>query len=337
MLLAFLMVVILPGFMLRFVEKKVISGETQLDVATTEETFLTENKETEENTQTEQTMEPEQLKTETIVLESNGVVSQIDEDSYIVGVILAEMPVSFHDEALKAQAVVARTYARKTIATGSKHEYGGICADSGCCQAYCRPEDFIDRGGNAEDVERVQRLVIQTRAEVLLYEGELIEATYFSCSGGRTEDAVAVWGTMIPYLQATDSPGEENAEHFTDTVRFQAEEFARLLQISTSLLPGSWFGAVTYTTGGGVDTIEICGQAFTGKDLRRILGLRSTAFQISAIGQTIIITTKGFGHRVGMSQYGADAMAVRGNSYIEILQHYYPGTELKTVEMIDKG
>ncbi len=332
LLFALLMVIILPGLMLRFLESKAMDGPAGHELIETETVLSTEstgNKETAETSETEPT-DMEVFTTN--VLMADGSLTVMEEDQYLLGVLLAEMPASFHDDALKAQAVVARTYARKMLGTGKKHENTGICTDSGCCQAYCSPEDYIDKGGSGEDVERLRRLVLQTHGQVLLYEGKLIEATYFSCSGGKTEDAVAVWGTSIPYLQAQDSPGEENATHFTDTVRYSVEEFARLLQLQTDMPPVSWFGEVTYTAGGGVDTIEICGQTFSGKELRSILGLRSTAFRVSAVGQTVTITTKGFGHRVGMSQYGAEAMAVDGNTYQQILQYYYPGTVLKTTQ-----
>lgn len=147
-----------------------------------------------------------------------------------------------------------------------------------------------------------------TSGWVLTYEGELIEATYFSCSGGSTEDAAAVWGTEFPYLQAVASPGEEKAAHYTDTVRLSAEAFQDALGVTLSGSPGSWFRDVTYTDGGGIDTIVIGGTSYKGTSLRSALGLRSTAFSISTTEDTVTITTRGYGHRVGMSQYGADAM-----------------------------
>lgn len=314
-----LLVVVLPGLMLRAVEKRMLSKQKELESAETETIHPTDP-----------TEGVEQI-VETKVLMGNGTVTYMDEDAYITGVLLAEMPVSFQDEALKAQAVVARTYVRKQLATGVKHANNGVCTDSGCCQGYRSPDDFLRAGGSEIDLERVRELVRQTRNEVLCYDGALIEATYFSCSGGKTEDAVAVWGTQVPYLQAKDSPGEEQATHFTDTVRFQSNEFLGLLQLSTDALPGSWFGNITYTAGGGVDTMQICGKTFSGTDLRRILGLRSTAFQMTAVGQTITVTTRGFGHRVGMSQYGAEAMAVDGSTYQQILEYYYPGTILQSL------
>lgn len=260
---------------------------------------------------------------------SDGTVETMDMDEYLVGVVLAEMPADFEAEAQKAQSVVARTFTRKAVVTGGKHGDGSVCTEPSCCQAYISEADYLDQGGDPAAVERVRSAVAATSGYVLTYEGELIEATYFSCSGGSTEDAVAVWGTDFPYLRATESPGEENAAHFTDTVTFTKSQFADALGITLPGSPESWLGAVTYTAGGGVNTILIGGTEFQGTFLRSLLGLRSTAFSISATETDITITTKGFGHRVGLSQYGADAMAASGSTYQEILAYYYKGTSLE--------
>ena len=257
----------------------------------------------------------------------DDAVTEMDLEEYLTGVVLAEMPVTFELEAQKAQAVVARTFTLKSQGSG-KHENAAVCTDSDCCQAYIAPEDYLAKGGNQEGVDRIQTAVEATAGMVLTYEGELIEATYFSCSGGSTEDAVAVWGTDVPYLRATDSPGEENAAHYTDTVTFTGEEFASALAMDLQGDPESWLGPVTYTAGGGVNTMLIGGVSFKGTALRKILALRSTAFTMTAGEDSITVTTRGYGHRVGMSQYGADAMAVTGSSYEEILAHYYQGTVL---------
>ena len=278
--------------------------------------------------QTAQTLAREAARLPVLVRQDDGTVLQMDMDTYLVGVVLAEMPVSFEEQALEAQSVVARTYARKAWETGGKHGDCSVCTRSACCQGYISSEDYLSQGGTEEGLEKVRTAVAATSGSVLTYEGELIEATYFSCSGGSTEDAAAVWGTEFPYLQAVDSPGEEKAAHYTDTVRFSAEAFENALGVSLSGSPGSWFRDVTYTDGGGVDTIVIGGTSYSGTFLRSLLGLRSTAFSISTGEDTITITTKGYGHRVGMSQYGADAMAVTGSTFPEILAHYYPGTTL---------
>ena len=209
------------------------------------------------------------------------------------------------------------------------HDFSGrsFIQPSACCQAYLDPGAY--HGSEGDAAESARMAVSETAGLVLTYQGGLIEATYFSCSGGSTEDAVAVWGTDYPYLRATDSPGEEGAAHYTDTVTFTKGELEAALGVSLGEDPGGWFGFTTYTAGGGVNTMRIGGKDFAGTELRRLLGLRSTAFTVDAQEGGVTITTRGYGHRVGMSQYGADAMAAGGSGYGEILDHYYPGTELK--------
>ncbi len=256
-----------------------------------------------------------------------GEARQMSLEEYLTGVVLAEMPADFEPEALKAQAVVARTYTRKRM-EGSKHEGAAVCMDSGCCQGFRSQAEYLAEGGQQKAVEKVRAAVEATDGLVLRYGGQLIDATYFSCSGGSTEDAVAVWGQDVPYLQAVDSPGEEDAPRFTDSVTFSPAELAQKLGLPAGGDPQDWFGPVTYTDGGGVATMTVRGQTFTGVQLRSKLGLRSTAFQVRVSEAAITITTRGFGHRVGMSQYGAQAMAAEGSTFGEILAHYYTGAEL---------
>lgn len=281
------------------------------------------------NTETSESQtEPSPAPLTMLLRQSDGACVQMDMDEYLVGVLLAEMPASFSFEAKCAQAIVARTYARKAYVTGGKHTDGSVCEASACCQGYRAPEAYLSEGGTQDAIDDAKRAVKQTSGYVLTYDGALIEATYFSCSGGRTEDAVAVWGTDFPYLRATQSPGEEAATHFTDEAEFTATQFCTLLGVSLEGDPSKWFGTVEYTSGGGVATMEIGGKTYSGTELRSILGLRSTAFTLRVDGARICITTRGFGHRVGMSQYGADAMARAGSTYAEILTHYYSGAEL---------
>lgn len=259
----------------------------------------------------------------------DGDPEEMDMDTYLTGVVLAEMPAWFETEALKAQAVAARTYAWKAHLSGGKHGDGSVCTDYTCCQAYLSPEDYLKRGGTEEDMEKIRQAVLATSGMVLTYEGKPIEAVFFSCSGGRTEDALAVWGTDYPYLRSVDSPGEEEAPVYTDTKTFSAEEFQEALGTALSGEPETWLGQVSYTSGGGVDTMELGGKTYKGTELRAALGLRSTAFTLSIQGDTITIETHGWGHRVGMSQYGADAMAAAGSSFREILEHYYTGAQVR--------
>ncbi len=309
-LLAFFLGMVVPGIILSaavHMKEEEISADTQT---------------TETHTETK----PQMNMTVHLTL-SDGEVQPMDLEDYLVGVVLAEMPADFEPEALKAQAVVARTYTLKCIQAG-KHG-GSVCTDYTCCQAYIPEGNY---SGGDEKLHKVRSAVLATAGEVLTYNGNLIEATYFSCSGGSTEDAVAVWGTDYPYLRSVESPGEEHAAHYTDTVRFTPEEFEAALGQDLTGTPETWFGFTTYTAGGGVNTMRIGGVDYQGTELRSLLGLRSTVFTVSADTEEIAVTTKGFGHRVGMSQFGADAMAVSGSTYDRILAHYYTGTELTVYE-----
>lgn len=270
--------------------------------------------------------QPELTDAVVLSLETGDVILSLEE--YLTGVVLAEMPASFHPEALKAQTVAAGTYARKAKGTGGKHSDGSLCGNASCCQDYLSAGDFLQQGGSEEDLEKVRMAAKATSPYVLVYEGELIEAVYFSSSGGRTEAAVSVWGADFPYLQSVESPGEEAAAYHTDCLLIRAEEFFSRLDIPIPEEPDKWFGEVIRTEGGGVETQTIAGNPFTGTQLRALLGLRSTAFTLEAAGDYVSITTKGYGHRVGMSQYGANAMAQTGHTWQQILQHYYPGTTI---------
>lgn len=262
-----------------------------------------------------------------------GSKQVMDLEKYILGVVLGEMPTNFEEEALRAQAVAARTYTLRQCLEGTNHPNHEICTEPGCCQAYEDPQNYLSSGGSGTALQRIRQAVADTAGEVLVYQGELIYATYFSCSGGQTESALAVWGQDFPYLQSVSSPGEEGATWFEDRKVFTSAQFCRALGITRNGHPDTWFGACTYTEGGGVDTIEICGIQYRATTLREILKLRSTAFTVSVDGDRIIFETKGYGHRVGLSQYGANAMAEQGNDYRQILSYYYQGTELCKLEM----
>lgn len=282
--------------------------------------------EAEQTTSTAPTPEPR----EPIVLSVlfDGECRSMELERYLLGVVLGEMPASFETEALRAQAVAARTYTIKRCVEGRSHGIATVCTDYRCCQAYVDPIDYLADGGRAEDLQRVQAAVEDTQGQVLVYEGELIEAPYFSCAGGLTEAAVAVWGQDYPYLQSVASPGEENAAHYTDSKSFSVAEFQNILGISPTGDAAQWFGQIKRTAGGGVETMVIGGVSYRGTTLRTLLGLRSTAFTVSVEQGQIVFYTKGYGHRVGMSQYGANAMAREGQDYRQILAHYYLGTEI---------
>ena len=269
------------------------------------------------------------------VLTDKTAIRVLELENYVLGVVLAEMPASFEEEALKAQAVVARTYALRRIEQGDRHPDGAVCASSGCCQAYISTEEYLEKRGTQADVSRIWQAVLETAGEVVCYSGNLAETTYFSCSGGKTEDALEVWGEGYPYLQSVSSPGEEDALTYRVTKTLSANTFAQKLGRDLWGEPAEWLGRVTYTQGGGIKTMDICGKTYTGAKLRQLLGLNSTSFTITAKADTVVIETAGKGHRVGMGQYGADAMAATGKTYLEILGYYYPGTEIDKVGTIE--
>ena len=318
-LTAAVMGLVVPGIVLSIAARK-----TEVSTETTPET-------------TAQPAVHETVRLPVLVRREDGTVSQMDMDSYLVGVVLAEMPVSFEEEALEAQSVVARTYARKAWETGGKHGDCSVCTRSACCQGYIGDEDYLSQGGTEEGLEKVRAAVAAASGWVLTYEGELIEATYFSCSGGSTEDAAAVWGTDVPYLRAVESPGEQDAAKYESRICVTAETFAetlRALDASVQLSgdPSGWVQSVTRTAGGGVDTLTAGGRPFSGVQLRKAFGLNSTRFTLLYEDGAFSFDVLGYGHRVGMSQYGADAIARLGFDYRAILRFYYRGAELTTLD-----
>lgn len=264
-----------------------------------------------------------------ITIQRGGELTELHLEEYVAGVVLAEMPSEFQLEALKAQAVVARTFAWKAASTGGKHTDGTLCTNSACCQGYVSEENYLRYYGTPAEVEKIKSAVYATAGIVITYDGELIEATYFSSSGGSTEDAAAVWGNDYPYLISRESP-EENMEE-EEITAFSGSYLESILNTRLEGEPDTWFHDWEYTSGGGVARVGIGNRFFSGTELRKALNLRSTLFSITTEHGVVFFHTRGHGHRVGMSQYGAEAMALEGKTFQEILQYYYSGTELKTI------
>lgn len=268
-----------------------------------------------------------------ISVSMDGMMRTMELEEYLVGVVLAEMPAEFEMEALKAQAIVARTFAQKALHTGGKHGDGSICTTPSCCQGYVSEESYLEVKGSQEGLDKIRTAVASTAGMVLTYQGELIEATYFSSSGGYTEDAAAVWGSSYPYLVAKMSP-EALGENSEETKAFSQSYLEELLQTQMGEDPQQWFTDWKKTRGGGVESVVIGNRKFTGTELRRKLELRSTLFYVTQERGVIFFHTKGFGHRVGMSQFGADTLAVSGKTCEEILSYYYTGTKLEKISEI---
>lgn len=293
----------------------------------------------------EETAEPESGwdGAETVALETEAGVAELPLAEYLTEVVLSEMPASFSEAALEAQAVAARTFTLKQRAAG-KHAEADLCGDSSCCQAWTSREALEAKLGDTFEMywDKASRAVAATDGLVLTYNGALIDAVYFSCSGGTTEDAVAVWGSDVPYLQAVESPGEEISGKFETTVTVPLDQFKVTLQAADPQVwlagsPSTWFGIRTETEGGGVDTLEIGGRLFRGTELRTLFGLNSAKFTVEATADAVQFTVSGYGHRVGMSQYGAEAMARAGAGFEEILLHYYTGAAVTDLAVLDQG
>ena len=283
----------------------------------------------------EQTVkQPEETQTErTVSLLDGATLRTLSEKEYLTQVVLSEMPSDFHAEAMKAQAIAARTFLRKHT---DKHENADICSDSHCCQAWTSKEKLreklADRFEKAWD--KASSAVSETDGEVLLYQDELIDAVFFSCTGGKTEAAIAVWGSDVPYLQSVDSYGETQALRYQSTNTVSEEEFKNVMstdypEIRLSSDPQNWLGEATYTQGGGVAQMKIGDMLFSGTELRRLFGLNSTQFTAEYQNGQFVFSVLGFGHRVGMSQYGAEYMAQNGYDAAQILRYYYRGTQIK--------
>ena len=267
------------------------------------------------------------------VLQGDTVV-EMDLCSYLLGVVRAEMPASFPQEALKAQAVAARTYTLYKLRGGGNHDgLADLCTDYACCHAWLDEEQArMNWGEDAAVYERkVEEAVRATDGQAILYEGEPILAVFHSSSAGRTRAAGDVWQSDLPYLRGVDSPeGGEDVPNYYSRVEFTAEAFRKavLAAIPEAKLSGDtagWLKSAVIDQAGSVETVEVGGVAVRGTQLRTILGLRSACFTWEAEGEKLVFYVTGYGHGVGLSQYGAGKMAEEGADYREILTHYYTG------------
>ena len=254
-------------------------------------------------------------------------------DVYLQGVVRGEMPASFELEALKAQAAAERTYIYYQLAAGRKeaHPNADVCTDPSCCNAWLSEEAAREKwGGDFDGWEsRIEEAVAATDGQVALYRGEPILAVFHSSSAGKTAGAGDVWSGDMPYLRSVDSPeGEETVPNYYSAAEFTAAEAKALLaqahpELTFSGGPDKWFGAVEKDESGRVGTVEVCGAPLRGVEVRRIFSLRSACFTIDAAADRVTFRVTGYGHGVGMSQYGANELARQGRTWQEILLWYY--------------
>lgn len=270
------------------------------------------------------------------LLMPDGSVEELTMADYLWGVVAGEMPASFEEEALKAQACAARTYTviQQNAAT-EKHPGADICTDSTCCQAYVERAAAEARWGlNAQEYsDKITQAVAETDGLGILYEGQPIQALFFSSAAGKTVDAVAVWGSAVDYLVSVDSPEGDEVPNYRSQAVLTAEE---VKDLTLSAYPGAdlsgdpsgWFGEVRRDEGGTVTSLLLGGVTLTGSQARTLFSLRSAAFSVTFDGTNFTFDVTGYGHGVGMSQYGANAMAKEGKNFEDILTWYYTGTQV---------
>lgn len=265
-------------------------------------------------------------------------IEEIDLDEYLYGVVSAEMPASFEEEALKAQAVVARTYTiYKVVNNDGKHGEADICDDSTCCQAWISKDDRFSKWDEDEreyNWNKIVNAVNSTQGKIITYEGKPINAFFHSNSGGTTEAPIDVWGgSGYPYLQSVSTSGEDAYSQYSSEAIFTKEEFKEKIKkvhsnFEIDFAEEDCIKIEEYTDGNRVKTIKIGNLELSGVEVRTILGLRSANFKITITDDEIKFEVTGYGHGVGMSQTGADSLAKEGSNYEDIIHHYYTNVEI---------
>ena len=272
---------------------------------------------------------------------ATGEVSEVAVRDYLIGAVCAEMPASYESEALKAQAVAVHSYAERIAARNRESPDAALCGadfsnDANVYQGYYSEAELRAAYGEAyeESYAKVAAAVDAVADVLLCYDGEPIVAAFHAISAGKTESAENIWGEPIAYLTAVDSSADVAAPHYLEAVTFSVDEVREKLQtLGAGLVlpddPALWMRVTAVTDAGTVTTVQCGNLVYTGQQMRSVFGLRSACFTVaySADGQ-FAFTTKGYGHGVGMSQYGANAMAQSGSSFQEILAHYYPNAVL---------
>lgn len=268
-----------------------------------------------------------------VLREDTGEIEIIAVTDYICGVVAAEMPAEYETEALKAQAVAAYTFACHRKAAREDKDYD--VTDTVSDQAYISPDEQREKWGDGYEKysQKIRQAVESVKGQVLTFEGKTILAAYHSISGGKTEAAANVWGDGYPYLQSVESVGDVLSPNYLNTFVFTEDELKKAFKDKGVEFSGSadgWFKDKKTSDSGTVLSIKVCKTEFTGKEIRKILGLKSANFDVSFSDGKFTFTVRGYGHGMGMSQYGAQFMALQGSSYAEILNWYYPTATLVT-------
>ena len=261
-----------------------------------------------------------------ILIEVKGVKEKIPLESYVLGVVAAEMPVTFHEEALKAQSVAARTYVLRDTNYGQKPIDKTVLK-----QVYVSEEDRKKKWGDSfqQYEDKLKKVIAATEGEIIVYKDQLITAMFFSSSNGQTESAENYSGNTIPYLVSVPSKSEELfAPNRTKQFEFTHGEWSKAFNMKwTATIPKTFHIKKTDTN--RVESVQMNGKTWTGREVRTLLGLPSTDFAVTFQSDKVVVDTVGYGHGVGMSQYGAEVLANDSMLATDILLHYYKGTEIK--------
>lgn len=269
-------------------------------------------------------------------------IEEVPLDEYLCNVVSAEMPADFEKEALKAQAIVARTYTIYKI-NNKKHDNADICDDSKCCQAWISKEDRLNKWSEQKEEKwkKIEGCVYSTKGKIITYDNKPINAFFHSNSGGKTELPVNVWGggSDMPYLQVVETAGEDTYSQYNSELELTNQEILEKIKqkyedIQIDFNNDDDIKVLEYTTSGRVKTIKFGNHNISGTEIRNILGLKSTNFEIIKENDKIKFVVKGYGHGVGMSQTGADTMAKNGSTAEDIIKHFYTGIEIKEVNNI---
>lgn len=261
---------------------------------------------------------------------SKDKIEEVPLEEYVMGVLAGEMPIEFDIEALKSQAVAARSYVLKEIETNQEKEYDVV--DTVLNQVYLDQNELKEKFSNnyIENINKLKEAVNSTRGQYLSYDNKIAQTLFFSTSTGKTENSEEIFSTALPYLVSVDSKWDEEVSPvFNDSFTFSLNEFLNILGLKNNNKVTTKVLETTST--GRIKRIKINEREFSGSEVYSALNLRSTFFSIEQNNNIINVYTKGFGHGVGMSQYGALAMARRGYKYDEILKYYYQGTEIKKI------
>ena len=267
------------------------------------------------------------IKKEINVKNKNNSISKLDLEEYIIGVVAAEMPASFHEEALKAQAIASRTYAVFKINTSTK-DFDVVTDVSN--QSYITIDEMKNKWGSDFDkyYSKIKNAVNETSNMIMYYDNEVVEAYYFAMSNGYTEDSELVFSIDKDYLKSVEINYDKKVNNYEVTKEFSKKEICNKLNIKCDSFN---VNDVNRSLTNRVNTIKINNNEYKGTDFRRLLNLRSTDFDIDINEDNIIITTRGYGHGVGMSQYGANGMALDGYKYEDILKYFYKNIKISTI------